>query len=355
MKTALALMLIASYCVPCFAEDADAVFCQDYKKDQARISEVKKNGWIKGTIKKEYLYGCLDLKWRDQLYQNVCLNQKQKIKLPRAIIYYFDGFGNFLPDSVKRQFDAVNITGKEPAGSLQAGIYFLESLFPYIREGIATRENFSGVDASKKINTYTDFQFHYHSGSGTDKIQGIENATACYSSMLKDLKLIEERFPGLPRPLKIILGYSNGGDSAIKFVNHFTGQEDAEFDLVATIDPVPRASGFIKNKLTFSETVFKLDHPEKISHSMNFYQKTNEAVLAGFIGIKGSRVDGVDFEKEFRDNHSYILLNSEVVSRIAKSFSSLYYPEISEEALQAKREADLKIYIEKMQKEQIKD
>lgn len=354
MKTALAFLLIAAYCVPAFAEQSNADFCQDYKNDQARISEVKKNGWIKGTLKKEYLYGCLDLKWRDQLYKNLCLNQKQDIILPSSIFFYFDGFGNFIPDTVKRQFEAVNLTGKEPAGSLKAGIYFLESLFPYVQSKIDSREELKGMD-SKKIRIRNDVQFHYHSGSGTDKIQGIENASVCYSSMLKDLKLIEKYFPALPQPKKIIMGYSNGGDSAIKFVNHFTSEEDAEFDLVATVDPVPRAGGFIKNKLTFSETVFKLEHPEKISHSMNFYQKTNEAVLAGIIGIKGSKVDGVDFEKEFKDNHSYILMNFHVISAIATNFAAHFYPEITEEMLQAKREADLQIYIENLKKEEAKD
>lgn len=346
MKSALALLLIATHCVPGYAEDAEAIFCKEYKKDQTRISEVKNNGWVKGAIKKDYLYGCLDLNWREQLYQNICLNKKQEIKLPQAIMFYFDGFGNFLPETAKWRYQAVNITGKEPKGYNQGGLYFLDNVFSTLRYQFSLREDFDATSTAKKFDIKEDIQFHYYSGSGTDKIMGIENASACYSSMLKDLKLIEEQFPSLKQPKKIIMGYSNGGDSAIKFVNQFTTEENEEFDILATLDPVPRAGGFIKNKITFSETVFKLENPDKISYSINLYQKTNEAVMAGFIGIKGSKVEGVNFEKEYSENHSYILLNSDVAYKIASSIATLYYPEISEEDLTAKRNAKLKKFIE---------
>lgn len=295
-----------------YSSTSAAKFCQDYSQNQLRIAEVKADGWqvkqdpeYRGNA--EYLYGCLDLKWREELYSNLCLHKKTQINLPKAILFYFDGFGYFKPKEAKNEFHAINLTGNEPAGMIPNGYHALDM---YI----------SGI--KNYINWDKDVQFHYHSGSGTDAIQGIENAQVCYATMEDDLKIIEEKFPEITMPKKIIMGHSNGGINAINFVNYFTEKNDSKFDLLFTIDPVSKVGSLLKNKIFSRQASLAITKKENIARSVNLYQTSDRAVLAGVMSLKGNSVEGVDIDKnvDYVD-HVTILLDRFVVKTVVNEVS----------------------------------
>ena len=290
-----------------YAKLPSTEFCDNYPQEQKRIAQVKKNGWIQKNDEQaqSYLYGCLDLKWRDQLYKNLCLSKEIEITLPKAIFFYFDGFGYFKPREIKSLLNAVNVTGDEPAGMIPNGLRALDNYSRKIKE-------------DRSINWYSDVQFHYHSGSGTDQIQGIENATVCYSSIIKDLSIIEENYPELKIPKKIVMGHSNGGINAINFANHFSTNENSYIDLLVTIDPVPKTGKFIVNKLLSKDSTQKIQKKENIGKAINFYQKSNDKVLAGLSTIQGVQIQGADLEYEINANHVNILMDKTVTDTIAQ-------------------------------------
>jgi hypothetical protein len=312
MKNLLVISLFFCTFQQAFGALATTMFCRNYPEEQKRIALVKKKGWeLKDENQTEYLYGCLNLKWRDQLYNNLCLDKNNEINLPKIILFYFDGFGYYRPKEVKADFNAINVTGEEPAGLISNGYYALSNYIGKIKQ-------------NPSINWNEDVQFHYHSGSGVDRIQGIENAEVCYSSILKDLKMIEENYPELVQPKKVIMGHSNGGVNAINFVNHFAETDNALFDLLITIDPVPKVGGFIKSAIFSKAADLKINKPENIAKSFNFYEHSNDAILAGLIKIRGSQVAGVKEEREvYYANHVTILLNPIVTNTIVSEITEL--------------------------------
>jgi hypothetical protein len=142
--------------------------------------------------------------------------------------------------------------------------------------------------------------------------------------MEKDLKVIEEYFPNLVQPKKIIMGHSNGGVNAINFVNHFANTYNSRFDLLITIDPVPKMGSFVVNKV-FSKNsrTLTIDKKENIGKSINLYQSSNQAIMAGVMAIKGSTIDGVDKETRIENtNHVEILFDRYVFETITKEVSA---------------------------------
>jgi hypothetical protein len=302
MRAQFSLLVLLGLISTANAAVSSQEFCQNYLLDKSRIEQVKNNGWgvkEEDTQKTDYLYGCLDLKWRAQLYNNLCLNQNVKITLPQAIVFYFDGFGYFRPVEAKKNLNAVNLLGDEPQGMMSTGVRALGYYIQIIKYSL---------DWDKKV------QLHYHSGSGTDPFQGIENAQACFATMEKDLKVVEAYFPNLVQPKKIIFGHSNGGMNAINFVNYFTKKNDSHFDLLMTLDPVPKMGSFVVNKI-FSKKPknLSIDKKENIARSVNFYQTSNVAVVAGVVGINGSQVEGIDKEIKVENTNHVDIITERIV------------------------------------------
>lgn len=345
--TFLSIMAFQAY-----AESSNEDFCKDYVADQKRIEKVKKYGWVDMVYDRaskemvqssgdntKYLYGCLDLSWKTALYENLCKGQNKQINLPKVIYFYFEGYADFIPAKAKTWLNTVNLIGNEPHGLMTTGV---EAVRNFKRELDFHTDNFdSDIEATsndsendtnphelkrKKDAVYDwsrDIQFHYYSGSGTDSIMSGENAKVCYSNMQNDLAVIKKNYPKLAQPKTFIMGYSNGGVEALKFVNYFTEKKDLFIDLLITIDPIPKALGFIKNKITSGKTTFQLSKKENIGKSYNYFQSSNTKVGAGIISMQGSRVNGVDKEQELMTNHVYILSDYTIRNDVSKELTSL--------------------------------
>jgi hypothetical protein len=310
-----------------YAEASNQDFCKDYVADQKRIEKVKKYGWAdmvydrankemvqSSGSNKKYLFGCLDLSWKTALYENLCKGQNRKINLPKVVYFYFDGFGNYVPEKAKKKLNAVNVIGNEPSGSFPTGINVLQWSKEYLDDNsanyITNEENEKSIRKAEKVYSWKrDIEFYYYSGSGTDSFTGIDNAKACYTQIQKDLKVVKEAYPDLRIPKTLVSGYSNGGVDAIDFTNFFTGKPNLFIDSLITLDPVPKAHTFIKNKIMSTESVFQIKNKENIGKSFNFYQASKNKTLAGVMEIHGSKVEGVDnefLEDEYYIDHVYI-------------------------------------------------
>lgn len=322
MKTfifaALSVMAFQTY-----AQSTNQDFCKDYLADQKRIEKVKKNGWTdmvydrgqKEMVQsKNYLLGCLDLSWKTALYENLCKGQNKKINLPKVVYFYFDGYGNYVPERAKKELNAVNVLGTEPSGLVPTGINVLNWAKDFLDKNvdnyILDREH--GILSKKAEKAYSwnrDIEFYYYSGSGTDRYTGIDNAKACYTQIQNDLKIVKQTYPDLRMPKTLVSGYSNGGADAINFTNYFTGKPDLFIESLITLDPVPKAHTFIKNKIISSESVFQIKNKENIGKSFNFYQTSKNKTLAYLMEIHGSKVEGIDneyLEDEYFIDHIYI-------------------------------------------------
>jgi len=256
-------------------------FCSKHPELEKTARAAKSRGWrIDGHDDKEQdYYGCPPgIEWRRIAFSALCgggseapfplyspsvLSVYPNQGFPEFFHFFFDGFSDFKPREAIA-LGAVNLRGDE------------------VGEPFTKRSNGNGLNLYRRIHDNlvdesddhirSRTQFHYYDGTGFNQKVGLDSALACHQEMQTQLNQIAPLIPNFKRPKTVVIGYSNGGATALDFQSTI-GRRGHDTDLLITIDPIPRAVGFVLRKLTPGDWLSDR-HPRTKKH-LNFYQNTD--------------------------------------------------------------------------------
>lgn len=221
------------------------------------------------------------------LFNAEALAEDENFGLPPAFTFLFDGFRAFDPQNAADH--AENITGDET------------SHFTRLRE----REDQRGTHASEYslINAYIQTvsepfgeqspQLFYYDGSGLRRDHNEREALACFQDIQGWMNLAESLVPSLQRPQNIVMGYSNGGATALRMQEEM-GRQGHQIDLLITVDPIERHAGFLASQLT-NQSLLPERHPNTARH-INLFQSVDQGSLQilGGINLRSDAIASAD-------------------------------------------------------------
>jgi hypothetical protein len=281
-------------------KDAADTFCREFNKENWLRSEfsyepkkddidsIGNDGPEKFTF-----IGCEKAsQWRKNAFKKLCHEGRLKedyqtklqdlypgFKMPKAMLFFFDGFGDYDPKEGKA------------AGAINTGKHdFHDNL-------LGDSGNTNGLKIYNKAKSKEnhplnkeniDF-FYYHSGVFQNN-HGQKGAEACFTQMQRDFNHLKSIYPSLERPKNIIMGYSNGGAVALNFQDNM-GDDQFPIDLVIAMDPVPRLLGYVA-KAAFDVNSLTNRHPNT-KRLISFYQTKDFDSQPG-LKIRGDKVSGAD-------------------------------------------------------------
>ncbi len=268
--------------------------------------------------------GCrFDTPWIKNLYETVCDGSRvnaletiqasvAKIKIPKVIMFFFDGASDFNASRAFSLLRPVNLDGSE--GNDMAGN----------GNGLSALNSFLNSTDSAIRKYRNDIELHYHSGSGFKQRENYASAVTCANESKYYLKVLEElKNNSAPMPQWFVMGFSNGGSLTLDF------QDDVSVDLAITIDPIVQTSSYLFHKM--KSTIGKKN--SKTKRLVNYYQSTDKDSLPGF-QLRGKPVVGADVNYELTPknsslnpagsyNHLYIVRDDFVLKNIKCEFKNL--------------------------------
>lgn len=271
--------------LPAPQQEAWVEFCADHPVRERAAREARDRGWRvevddgSNASREIDYYGCPPgIEWRRIAFSALCgggadapfplyspsvLSVYPNQGLPEFFHFFFDGFSDFNPKEAI-SLGAVNLRGDE------------------VGEPFTRRTNGNGLNLYSRIHdSLVDesddhlrarSQFHYYDGTGFNQRVGLDSALACHEEMQTQLSQIAPLIPNFRRPKTVVTGYSNGGATALDFQST-AGRRGHEIELLVTIDPIPRAVGFVLRNLTPGDWLSDR-HPRTRRH-INIYQNTD--------------------------------------------------------------------------------
>lgn len=248
-------------------------FCSNYLDYEARASDAMENDWkLDGGLTYR---GCApSLGWKKRAFESFCLGQertaftlfqrqedRESLGLPDLLQFVFDGYGEFNA-AYAVELGAVNLRGDELGE-------------PFIRRKTADalklfeRTLLEAKDHNEDLRS-TSIQLHYYDGSGLDLSVNEKSALACYEDMREWFGQLEPLIDDYVKPRISLLGFSNGGAAALRFQKKL-GELGDFIDLLITIDPIPRAIGYVMRNVF--PTDWLSSRHEKTGRHVNIYQE----------------------------------------------------------------------------------
>lgn len=172
-----------------------------------------------------------------------------------------------------------------------------------------------GMDMMKPYLKDESTQFMYYSQKHVGK------SFKCIESLLEEAKLTKTELPALK-----VMGYSWGGNAAMKFVKKLGKKfPDLPIKSMFTVDPVRKGVGVLKNLFGNKDSKY-FTKQKNVEHHINIYQKSDRISFGA--GIKGNKVQGADdnylFQSSLRGGSAdYDHLNvseSEQANKMMKEF-----------------------------------
>ena len=244
--------------------------------------------------------------------------------LPKAIVFYFDGMGDFNAKDAK-SFGAQNLDGTE-GNDLGMGN----------ANGLRSLKNVFGsyyYNTSELKNMWKKYvAFNYYSSSGLHSKENFKSAINCYEEISKYLKLIKKIDKERILPKIVVMGYSNGAYNTLDF-QLIASEKFYPIDLVVTVDPIEQALTFPLGKLK-SFRGSKSKYPKKL---INFYQTDDYGSLP-VLRLTGRPVKNTKYNFKMdstidsimsddgRKNHIYILNTSLYEKALRCEFQKILIP-----------------------------
>lgn len=265
-------------------------FCKEYPEYQTRAKEMMNRGWR--DDENQPYRGCppgqgwvrvaawgLCGSGGHPVYNPGVFERFPNAGLPRAFMYFFDGYGDFNPNRAIYE-GAVNLRGDE-RGEPFTGWSNANGLRLYSRTmAQLERDGFSRFQ----------FELHYQDGSGMNHLVDESRALACHNDMQRWLGQIGPLIPDFRPPQVVVMGYSNGGSAALNF-QRGVGRAGHEVDLLITLDPIPRPAGYLLRNVTFSDWLAER-HPNTRRH-VNIYQDSDYGSMAP-LQLRSEALSGAD-------------------------------------------------------------
>ena len=323
-------------------------FCAEYVEYEETALEFEENDWTMDVddhqgrpTQKTYDRCPAGLEWKKSAAKALCgedgkggypllnpayIDMFPNLKIPSSFVYFFDGYGDFNAERAKAFSQAANVNGREP-GDLVMGYKNANGLRFY--------ENTIGGDY-----TGEDVQFLYYDGTEQKSSHGSRAAAHCHEDMNKWLEAITGVIPHINPPKKVAMGFSNGGAAALSFQKQisrsgFLGirkKQEAQLDLLVTIDPISRPVSFAINKATGWNLL--ADRRETTTRHINFYQDSDYGSF-GSLRLTSSEVNGADENfhlspedmgrEDGRYAHLNILRTFSVQDRVRCEFDNLIF------------------------------
>ena len=241
-------------------------FCEEHVAYENRAFEFERNDWemeVEGSndrTHREVYNRCPGgLEWKNMAAKALCgedglggyplinplyIENFPNLNIPKSFMTFFDGYGDFNAEKALDYTQAQNVTGRE------GGDIFLGQKNA---NGFRFYFNTLGIDYGP-----SDIQLLYYDGTGQKRSHNSHAAANCHNDMDKWLKVIKSVYPQVQMPKRVAMGYSNGGAAALSFQKEvsrsglfgFGEKEEAQVDLLITIDPISRPSAFLVNKGT---------------------------------------------------------------------------------------------------------
>ena len=308
-----------SFCRQSFSHKALAQYARnnDGKLKGGTSLEVidTKNKRLITTIenkRSKYFRGCSqEISWLEEVRTYFCdynspdlkrnTNDLKGVILPEAIIFSFDGFGDFTSDA-KDLLNAVNLDGSE-GDDMSIGRFNGGNLFREITRALSWDD--------------IRYQLHYHSSSGLHSRENLDSASSCFKHIDLYLDIVQLEIPNFIPPKILVLGYSNGGDNALDFQTT-SEHSKRQIDLIISVDPIPKFYLYPVNKLV-NVLKGKLDSTKRL---INFYQTDDHGTI-DYLGLSGRAVSRADqnflmsYENGFKSMSKYGDSNH---NRISSSF-----------------------------------
>lgn len=280
-------------------------FCKEHPAYEKRAESFEKSNWIQvggrgDNPNERIIYNrCpAGIRWKDFAAKAMCARSGEggypllnpswpeafpNLELPKAIMYYFDGYGDFNAARAKETVNAQNVRGDEKGDAFLGfknanGLKFYE------------REIFYNYSPS-------DIQFMYYDGTGQKQSHNEQAAANCHDDMNEWLNVIKAVYPQVTLPKKVAMGYSNGAAAALKFQSTiskdhlFSRKRDKQLDLLITLDPISRPAGYIINKATGIN--FLSERSETTARHVNLYQDIDYGSME-MLELRGTKVESAD-------------------------------------------------------------
>lgn len=306
-------------------------YCK-FAKEELKLSELasRNNGKIsikyrkRGRLKKKLkLYkGCrYDTPWISKMYSTICHSDGSvrtnitseiidSLDYPSAILFFFDGAGDFNAGQAKYSLNPVNLDGSE-------GI----ELFMGNANGLrALREMYT--TSSHPLNTYKrEIELHYHSSAGFGTRENYGSAVSCAHDTKYYLDVLKNNRNGQVQTKWMGMGYSNGGSNIIDFQNDLEGK--ISFDLIFSIDPVVQTIFYPFHSIK----EYLGSRSKSTKRLVNIYQQEDTASLPP-LDLRGKPVEGADINLQVSGlgswGHIYILGSKAVLKTSSCEISKVF-------------------------------
>lgn len=280
--------------LPPHTREAWLRFCREYPEYEKKAQDMKNRGWR--DDENRVYRGCAPgTLWTRIASHGLCGEGGQggyplyspsvfevfpESGLPDAFHFVFDGFGDFNAP-MAMAMGAVNLRGDE-RGERIRGTTNANGLNFYAR--------LSRLLDEQSEAGYSNPQLNYYDGSGMNGAIDENQALACYLDMQQWLGDLRSILPNLPRPPTIAVGFSNGGAAALEF-QRSAGRANRGVDLVVTVDPIPRAAGYITRSITGASMLS--GRHENTGRVINFYQDSDFGTMPP-LELRSTPVQGAD-------------------------------------------------------------
>ena len=269
-------------------------FCEEHVAYENRAFEFERNDWKmevednnEGVHTEVYNRCPGGLEWKNMAAKALCgedglggyplinplyIETFPNLNIPKSFMTFFDGYGDFNAEQALRYTQAQNVTGRE-GGDIFLGYKNANGLKFYF--------DTLGMDYGP-----SDIQFLYYDGTGQKLSHNSHAAANCHNDMDKWLKVIKSVYPQVQMPTRVAMGYSNGGAAALSFQKEisqsgffgFGEKEEAQVDLLVTIDPISRSGGFLLNKGTGLNLLSR--RRDTTTRHVNIYQDSDYGSFA---------------------------------------------------------------------------